>query len=60
MCCGTPVPVIVDVREQPLEQWLVAGDYQGDREHRKRMHAWLGETWAETDQIITEMGKAYG
>jgi len=60
MCCGTPVPVIVDVREQPLEQWLVAGDYQGDREHRKRMHAWLGETWAEKDQIITEMGKAYG
>lgn len=60
MCCGTPVPVIVDVREQPLEQWLVAGDYQGDREHRKRMHAWLGETWAEKDQIITEMGKACG
>jgi 1-acyl-sn-glycerol-3-phosphate acyltransferase len=60
MCCGTPVPVIVDVREQPLEQWLVDGDYQGDREHRKRLHAWLGETWAEKDEIIAAMGKADG
>ena len=58
MCCGTPVPVIVDIREQPLEQWLVDGDYQGDRNHRMRLHAWLGETWAEKDEIIVQVRKA--
>tara|TARA_R110002096_G_scaffold154_26_gene982 strand:+ start:1711 stop:2577 length:867 start_codon:yes stop_codon:yes gene_type:complete len=60
MCCGSPVEVIVDVREKPLDKWLVDGDYQNDREFRKRLHAWLAETWAEKDAIIAKTGKEYG
>ena len=52
MCCGTPVRCHVDVRELPLESWLIQGDYQEDREHRKRLHAWLGKIWGEKDAII--------
>lgn len=60
MCCGEPVKVIVDVREKPLDKWLVGGDYQNDREFRKRLHAWLAETWAEKDAIIAKTGKEDG
>ena len=55
MCCGSPVRVIVDVRERPLENWVVSGDYENDREFRKRLHAWLGEIWSEKDAIMTQM-----
>jgi 1-acyl-sn-glycerol-3-phosphate acyltransferase len=60
MCCGTRVHVIVDVRERKLEQWLVDGKYERDREHRKRMHTWLGDIWTEKDAIITKTREAYG
>lgn len=60
MCCGAKVHVIVDVQERELEQWLVDGNYESDREHRKRMHSWLGEIWTEKDAIIAETREAYG
>lgn len=60
MCCGAKVHVIVDIRERELEDWLVQGDYEGDREFRKKMHAWLGETWAEKDAIIAKTREAHG
>ncbi len=60
MCCGAEVRVIIDIRERKLEQWLVQGDYEGDREFRKKMHAWLGEIWAEKDAIIAKTRKEYG
>ncbi len=58
MCCGEEVDVMVEVREQQLDNWLVAGDYQGDRVFRKRLHNWLGETWAQKDEIITSVREA--
>ena len=60
MCCGDEVHVIVDIRERELEQWLVQGDYEGDREFRKKMHAWLGEIWTEKDAIIGKTRKEHG
>ncbi len=60
MCCGDPVRVIAEVREKPLERWLVDGDYQNDRDFRKRLHTWLGETWSEKDAIIARMREAHG
>ena len=60
MCCGHPVNVIADVREKKLETWLVEGEYQNDREFRKRLHTWLGETWTEKDAIIAETREAHG
>ncbi len=60
MCCGRAVNVIAEVRELALEDWLIAGDYQSDREFRKELHAWLGETWAQKDEIIAKTRKANG
>lgn len=55
MCCGGHVPVIIHVRERPVDEWLLAGDYEGDREYRRRVHRWLGEIWQEKDELIQEM-----
>ena len=60
MCCGRHVSVVVDVRERKLEEWVVEGDYEADREFRKNVHAWLGEIWAEKDEILIKMKDSYG
>ena len=60
MCCGDEVRVIVDVRERELEPWLVEGNYEVDREFRKKLHAWLGGVWIEKDEVIAKMREAHG
>ncbi len=55
MCCGHPVHVVVDIRQRPIEQWLVEGDYETDREFRRSVHGWLGEIWQEKDELIQRM-----
>ena len=54
MCRGQHVEVLVDVRERPVEPWLVEGDYQNDREFRRRVHVWLGDIWQEKDELIQQ------
>jgi len=60
MCCGDEVRVIVEVRERELEPWLVEGNYEVDRDFRKKMHAWLGDVWIEKDEVIAKMREAHG
>jgi len=60
MCCGQEVRVIVDVREQEPEEWLVSGNYERDREFRKKMHSWLSEIWTEKDEIIAKTRDSNG
>ncbi len=55
MCCGQHVPVIVHVRERPVEEWLISGDYQQDREFRRRVHRWLGDIWQEKDELLQQL-----
>ncbi len=55
MCCGTRVRVIVDIRERELEEWQKHGDYQNDREFRKRLHGWLGDVWNDKDALLQSM-----
>jgi len=55
LCCGRHVPVIVHVRERPVEEWLVAGDYQADRQFRRRVHRWLGDIWQEKDELLQQV-----
>ena len=52
LCCGQPVVVLVDIRKRPVESWLIAGDYENDREWRRKVQAWLGEIWQEKDELI--------
>ena len=55
MCCGGHVPVIIDVRQRPIEDWLRSGDYESDREFRRRVHRWLGDIWQEKDELIQQI-----
>lgn len=52
MCCGDRVEPIVDVVVRDIDPALCRGDYQGDREFRRTVHAWLGELWREKDARI--------
>ena len=52
MCCGGHVPVTIEVKVRPVEEWLVSGDYEHDREFRRGVHRWLGEIWQEKDELI--------
>jgi 1-acyl-sn-glycerol-3-phosphate acyltransferase len=60
MCCGDDVHVIVEVRERKLEPWLVEGNYEVDREFRRKMHSWLSEVWTEKDDTIRETRESHG
>ncbi len=60
MCCGDRVHVIVAVKERELEQWLVEGNYQTDREFRRSMHVWLSDAWTEKDAIIAKTRESHG
>jgi 1-acyl-sn-glycerol-3-phosphate acyltransferase len=55
LCCGTHVPVIIDVQERDFDPVLASGDYQGDREFRRYMHRWLNDMWMEKDERMHEM-----
>jgi len=54
MCCGRPVDVVVKVRQRKLEDWLIQGSYEKDREFRKKVHAWIGDIWTEKDAILEQ------
>ena len=56
MMCGEFGHVIIDVQRRPVEQWLVDGDYQADREFRQAFHHWLGEVWKDKDEAIERLG----
>ena len=55
MCCGGHVDVIVDVRQRPVDDLLVSGDYEGDREYRREFHRWLTDVWQEKDDRIAAL-----
>ncbi len=54
LCCGGHVPVIAHVRERPIDEWMLSGDYEADREFRRGVHRWLGEIWQEKDELIQQ------
>ena len=38
-----------------VEDWLIAGDYQNDRDFRRRVHNWFSEIWQDKDELIQQM-----
>ena len=52
LCCGRHVEVRGYLRVRPVEDWLIGGDYENDREWRRRVQTWLGEIWQEKDELI--------
>ena len=55
MVCGERVVVTIDVRVRPIEPALVEGDYENDREFRRKVHRWLSEIWEDKDTRIAEI-----
>ncbi len=55
MMCGEFEHVIIDVRRRPVDEWLYEGDYESDREFRRRFHQWLTGVWEDKDRKITEL-----
>jgi hypothetical protein len=45
----------VYVRELPIPQELVGGDYENDPVYRACIQGWLGSLWTEKDEMITRM-----
>ncbi len=52
MMCGELDRVTIDVVRRPVDEWLYQGNYQDDREFRKRFHQWLAAVWEEKDNKI--------
>jgi len=48
------------VARRPVEEWLIAGDYAGDRRYRSRFHRWLSEIWREKDARIDALTRVSG
>ena len=52
MMCGEFDHVVIDIKKRPVETWLYEGDYEHDRDFRKRFHDWLSAIWNEKDKNI--------
>jgi 1-acyl-sn-glycerol-3-phosphate acyltransferase len=55
LLCGRVRRVIIDIRVEKLDDWLVRGDYEADEQFRARFHQWISDLWAEKDQLITSI-----
>ena len=55
LCCGRHVEVLGIVRAREVEDWLTEGDYENDREWRRRVQNWLGDIWHEKDELLQQV-----
>jgi 1-acyl-sn-glycerol-3-phosphate acyltransferase len=55
LCCGRVRRVVVHVRERPVADWLLQGDYLEDRAFRTAFHRWLADVWKEKDARIAAL-----
>jgi len=51
--CGRLRRVIIDIRVQKLDDWLVSGDYAADDQFRARFQQWISGLWVEKDKLIS-------
>jgi 1-acyl-sn-glycerol-3-phosphate acyltransferase len=54
-CCGEFDGVIVDIKKRPVEEWMIEGDYENDRDYRSRFHRWLSQVWQDKDERIAKL-----
>ena len=55
MCCGDSIPVTASVRQLPVEDRIVEGDYASDREFRREVHRWISNIWREKDEQLESL-----
>lgn len=47
--------ITVHLRKIEIPEWILAGNYEDDREYRSKFHQWLTQIWQEKDQLISEL-----
>lgn len=57
--CGRFPEVVVNVRQRPIDDWIVTGDYVNDREFRRDFHRWLSGIWEEKDEELEKLGESH-
>jgi 1-acyl-sn-glycerol-3-phosphate acyltransferase len=45
----------VDLREIPIPDWVLLGDYEEDRQFRAKFHQWVAMLWSNKQQTIDQM-----
>lgn len=60
MCCGKFDEIIIEIRQRPVEPWMIGADYSNDREYRRQFHQWLTAIWEDKDRRITVLKKRVG
>jgi len=55
LACGDVAEVVVDVRQVPIDEWMITGDYANDRAYRSRFHQWLTQVWEQKDARIDSL-----
>lgn len=53
--CGRVPEVIVEVRQVTVPHEMYVGQYESDKEFRKRFQAWIGDMWSAKDRRIGEL-----
>lgn len=56
--CNRIAVVHLKIRERPIPQELLGGDYENDPQTRVRVQRWLNEIWREKDAAITQTLRA--
>lgn len=52
--------VIIDIRQYPLDQQWVRGDYRNDPEFRARFQQWISDLWRDKDERIGLIHQSVG
>lgn len=55
MCCGEFDHIVIEIKQRPIEEWMVGADYANDRKSRRQFHQWLAMVWEEKDQRIATL-----
>jgi hypothetical protein len=55
LLAGRIPEVRVDVRERPIPEDLLHGDYEGDPAFRARLQAWINGLWTEKDAVVERL-----
>lgn len=56
LVCGDRVRAHVEVTTRALEPGLIGGDYETDRDYRRRVHQWLTDIWKAKDERLAALG----
>ncbi|ESK40654.1 hypothetical protein P256_01109 [Acinetobacter nectaris CIP 110549] len=51
--------IVVHMRKIEIPDWILAGNYEEDREFRAKFYQWLSKCWKEKDELIDEIKKEY-